>query len=56
MAAGYPMVRLVESDFPDSPSPTIVHHQYEPSMLTVNLKLLTKNPTTYTKPYESEVR
>ena len=56
VAAGYPMVRLVESDFPDSPNPTIVHHQYEPSMLTVNLKLLTKNPTTYTKPYESEVR
>ena len=39
VAAGYPMVRLVESDFPDSPSPTIVHHQYEP-VLTISQEIL----------------
>jgi hypothetical protein len=55
VAAGYPMVRSVEEVFSDSPNPTIVHHQCEP-MLTINQKILTKNQTTYTKPYESEVR
>jgi hypothetical protein len=55
-AAGYPMVRPVEKHVPDSPNPTTVHHQCEP-MLTINQKFLTtKNRTTYTKPYESEVR
>ena len=36
MAAGYPKVRSVEKDFPDSPNPTIVHHQSEPMVTSID--------------------
>lgn len=39
VAAGNPMVRLVENVFSDSPNPTIVHHQCEPTSNPLTKKI-----------------